>query len=71
MVGPSSRWRHGPHPRREGGPPLTMVRKSGDEFTLEQVPTASIRFVRDASAAVVEIQVFNREGQWETSKRSK
>lgn len=57
--------------QREGGAPLRLVRTKGDEFTLEQVPSAIIRFVRDAAHAVVEIQVLNRDGQWESAKRTR
>jgi hypothetical protein len=55
--------------QRDGGPPLVMVATGADTFTLEEVPQAQIKFVRDAAGAVVEAQILNREGQWETEKR--
>lgn len=55
--------------QRQGGPKLKMVAAGRDEFMLERVPEARIKFVRDADGAVVEIQVLNRVGEWEKSKK--
>lgn len=56
--------------QRDGGTALTMVRTGPDEFTLAEIPTARIRFTRDASGAVVELHVLNPQGEWERSGRS-
>ena len=57
--------------QRDGGPVLRMVKKTDDEFGLADVPAAQIRFVRDASGAVVELRVLNPQGEWETARRVK
>jgi hypothetical protein len=55
--------------QRDGGPPLEMVGTGQDTFTLAEVPQAQIKFVRDASGLIVEVQILNRDGQWEKEKR--
>lgn len=55
--------------RRVSAPKLKMVPVSEDEFTLERVPTAQIKFGRDARGNVVALHVLNREGKWEVTKR--
>jgi len=55
--------------QRRGGPKLMLVPASKDEFTLEPVPAARIKFVRDEGGKVSELHVLNREGEWEKSKR--
>lgn len=55
--------------QRQGGPKLKLVQVAKDEFTLEAVPGAQIKFVRDGSGKVAELRVLNREGQWEASKK--
>ena len=58
--------------QRPGGPKLKMVATSAkDEFTLEQIPAAKIKFIRDDAGKVTEVQVLNREGKWEASKKDK
>ena len=55
--------------QRRDGPKIKLVLVSKDEFTLEPIPAARIKFVRDESGKVTELQVLNRAGQWEKSKR--
>jgi hypothetical protein len=55
--------------QREGGPKIKLVPASKDEFTLELVPEARIKFVRDANGRITELHVLNRAGAWETSKK--
>jgi ketosteroid isomerase-like protein len=56
--------------QRPGGRKLMMVAASArDEFTLEQIPAARIKFVRGEAGKVIEIQVLNQQGQWESSKK--
>lgn len=56
--------------QRPGGQKLKMVAAAEkDNFTLEQVPAAQIKFIRDGAGSVTEVQVLNREGQWEKSKK--
>lgn len=56
--------------QREGGPKLKLVAAAKDEFTLEAVPEAKIKFVREAGGKVGELHVLNRAGEWEKSNRS-
>lgn len=56
--------------QRQGGPKLKLVLVAKDEFTLEAVPDARIKFVRDGGGKIVELQILNRDGQWETSKKN-
>jgi hypothetical protein len=55
--------------QREGGPKIKLVPASKDEFTLDPVPGARIKFVRDESRKIKELRVLNRAGEWETSRR--
>lgn len=55
--------------QRQGGPKLKLVQVAKDEFTLEAVPGAQIKFVRDGVGKIAELRVLNREGQWEASKK--
>lgn len=55
--------------QRQGGPKIKLVPASKDEFTLEPVPEARIKFVRDAGGRITELHVLNRAGEWETSKK--
>ena len=55
--------------QRQDGPKIKMVAAAKDEFTLESVPAARIKFVRDEAGKMTEIQVLNREGKWEKSKK--
>jgi hypothetical protein len=40
-----------------------------DEFTLEQVPAARLKFVRDAAGKVIEIEILTPSGNWEKIKK--
>ncbi|HBB97411.1 MAG TPA: hypothetical protein DC054_18685 [Blastocatellia bacterium] len=55
--------------QREGGPRLKLKPVSKDEFTLEEVPEARMKFVRDENGKIKELRVLNRSGEWEISKR--
>lgn len=55
--------------QRPGGQKLKLVAVSKDEFTLERIPTARIKFVRDETGKITEIQVLTPEGNWEKSKK--
>lgn len=55
--------------QRKGGMKLKLVAISKDEFTLEQVPDARIKFVRDSNGKVSEIQVLNPAGTVEKAKK--
>jgi predicted aspartyl protease len=55
--------------QRPNGMKLKLISLSKDEFTLEQVPAARIKFVRDEKGAVTGIQVLNAAGVWESAKK--
>jgi Aspartyl protease len=55
--------------QREGGPRLKLKPVSKDEFTLEEVPEARMKFVIDENGKIKELRVLNRSGEWEISKR--
>jgi hypothetical protein len=56
--------------QRTGGPELELVPAAEpDQFTLKLIPTARIRFERDAAGAVTAVHVLNMEGEWETSRK--
>ncbi|HEX8265325.1 MAG TPA: aspartyl protease family protein [Pyrinomonadaceae bacterium] len=56
--------------QRPGGQKLKLIAASvKDEFSLEQIPAARIKFVRGEAGKVTEIQVLNPQGQWENSKK--
>lgn len=55
--------------QRPNGRRLKLVNVSGDEFTLEQVPAARIKFTRDGGGKIAEIQVLSPNGVWEKSAR--
>jgi predicted aspartyl protease len=51
--------------KRQGGPKLKLTAVARDEFALEIVPEARIKFIRGEDGKVVAINVLNRAGQWE------
>lgn len=55
--------------QRQGGPRLKMTAVGKDEFGLEVVPEARLRFVRDDAGKVVAINIRNRSGEWEKAAR--
>lgn len=55
--------------QRPGGTPLKMLPKGTDEFTLEMVPGAILKFERDENKKVVAMKVSRGDDNWETAKR--
>ncbi len=55
--------------QRQGGPRLKMTPVGGDEFGLEIVPEARIKFVRGDGGKVVAVNILNRAGEWEKIQR--
>lgn len=55
--------------QRQGGPKLKMAAVAKDEFALEIVPEARIKFLRGASGKVMAINILNRAGEWERAAR--
>ncbi len=56
--------------QRPGGMKLKLISLSKDEFTLEQVPTARIKFARDASGKISDIEILTPAGTWEKIKKN-
>lgn len=50
---------------------LTPTSLAGDEFALELVPEARIKFVRGDDGKVSEINVLNRAGVWEKAAKDR
>lgn len=59
------------HLQRRGGPKLKMSAAGRDEFTLERVPAARIKFARGDGGRVTELHVLNREGAWEKAGKER
>ncbi|HEX8187685.1 MAG TPA: aspartyl protease family protein [Pyrinomonadaceae bacterium] len=55
--------------QRQGGPRLKMTRVGVDEFGLELIPEARIKFDRGGDGKVVAINILNRAGEWEKVRR--
>jgi hypothetical protein len=55
--------------QRQGGPRLKMTSVGKDEFGLEIVPEARIKFVRGDGGKVIAINILNRAGEWEKTPR--
>ena len=55
--------------QRQGGPRLKMTPVGRDEFGLEIIPEARIKFVRGDGGKVVAIDILNRAGAWEKIQR--
>lgn len=55
--------------QRQGGPKLRLSPIAKDEFTLERIPEARLKFVRNEQGGVAELHVLNREGVWEKSPK--
>jgi hypothetical protein len=53
--------------RRQDGPKLKLLPVSEDEFVLEAIPDARVKFVRGDAGDAVELHVLNRAGEWEKS----
>jgi hypothetical protein len=58
------------HLRRTGGPKLKLIPAGADEFTVEGIPNARVKFVKGESGRVTAVQVLNRAGEWEKSERT-
>ena len=57
--------------QRTGGPELELVPAGEpDHFTLTLIPTARIRFERDAAGTVTAVHVLNMRGEWEMSRKT-
>ncbi|MEZ5429199.1 MAG: retropepsin-like aspartic protease [Pyrinomonadaceae bacterium] len=56
--------------QRTGGPKLKLKELSENEYALEQVPNARIKFVRDGGGKVTAIEVLNPQGVWEKSAKN-
>jgi hypothetical protein len=56
--------------QRPNGQKLKMVALGKDEFTLEVVSSARIKFIRNEGGKVIEISVLNNSGAWETAKKN-
>ena len=56
--------------QRPGGMLLKMVPKTADEFTLEKVPQAVLKFERNPDKKIIAIKVLNQQGQWETAPKN-
>lgn len=52
-----------------GGPKIKLSETSKDTYSIEGVPGPRVKFVRSAEGKVIELQVLNPAGEWETSKR--
>jgi hypothetical protein len=53
--------------QRQAGPKLRLLPVSEDEFVLEAVPDARVKFVRGDAGDAAELHVLNRAGEWEKS----
>ncbi len=57
--------------QREGGPELKLKEEGKDEYSLERVPKAKIKFGRDVNGKIIELKILNPHGEWETSEKDK
>lgn len=57
------------HLQRRGGQKIKLVAAAKDEFSIERIPTARIKFTRDEAGQVTELQVLNPAGNWETARK--
>ncbi|MBK7872543.1 MAG: retropepsin-like domain-containing protein [Saprospiraceae bacterium] len=56
--------------RQAVAPKLKLLPDGNDEFKIEQFPNGRIKFVKDSSGNIIEMQVLNPQGEWEKSKRT-
>ncbi len=49
---------------------LKLVKVTEDEYFPEPVPTAKIKFVRDESGKITEINVLTPDGTWQKAKKN-
>lgn len=55
--------------QRPNGQKLKLVEVAKDEYFPEPMPTAKIKFIRNNSGKITEINVLNRDGVWEKAKK--
>jgi hypothetical protein len=55
--------------QRQDGPKLKLKPVALDEFALERIPEARIKFIRSENGKVVAINVLNRVGVWERATK--
>ncbi|HKR02379.1 MAG TPA: aspartyl protease family protein [Pyrinomonadaceae bacterium] len=55
--------------QRQGGPRMKLAPVAKDEFTLELIPGAKIKFTRSDDGKVTAISVLNRTGEWEKAAK--
>ena len=55
--------------QRPNGQKLKLVEVAKDEYFLEPVPTAKVKFVRDDGGKIIEINVLTRDRAWEKAKK--
>ncbi|MGD9588194.1 MAG: aspartyl protease family protein [Pyrinomonadaceae bacterium] len=52
-----------------GGPKIKLSEASKDTYSIEGIPGPRVKFVRSADGKVIELQILNPAGEWETAKR--
>lgn len=52
-------------------PKLKLIVDGNDEYKIDQIPNGRIKFIKDHTGAVIEMQVLNPMGEWEKGKRTK
>lgn len=55
--------------QRDGGPLLKLVAAGNEEFTIDGITAARLRFTRSATGKVTSLEVLNPAGQWEKAPR--
>jgi predicted aspartyl protease len=55
--------------QRDGGRLFKLVAAGNDEFTLDGIANARVRFTRNAAGKVSSLEVLNPAGQWEKAAR--
>lgn len=55
--------------QRDGGQQLKLVVAGNEEFTVDGIAGARVRFTRDAAGKVSSLEVLNPAGQWEKAPR--
>lgn len=56
--------------QRPNGMKLKLVAAEKDEYTIEVVPNAKVKFVRDESGKIIEINVLTPDGTWQKAKKN-
>ena len=55
--------------QRDGGPLLKLIAAGNEEFTVDGIAGARVRFTRSAAGKVTSLEVLNPAGQWEKAPR--